>query len=97
MGFITEKEWTIDVSRNLKVDFFAKLDNNVVAEIFVKIDLDGFYVTWNPLHNHSMIPVYFLGKLENNWIMLLDLLGDQSKVVEESLKEFLNNNLTYKN
>lgn len=97
MGKLTEKEWTVIVNDQLTIEFYAELINGIVCDVYATIDLDGFHVTWSPLHRHGLIRVYEIGKMTNDWIRLLSLTGTQSEIVEASLKEFLNLNLTYKN
>lgn len=97
MATLTQKEWTVEVSDQLTIDFFAELRNGIVDDVYATINLDGFHVTWNPMHQHGLIRVYEIGKLTNDWIRLLALVGNQRFKAEASLKEFLNTNLTYKN
>lgn len=98
MAILTEQEWTVFVSDQLEASFFAELRNNVVSDVYCIISLDGFHVTWSPLHGHGMIRVYEIGKLTNDWLRLLNLVGPESaKAIEASLKAFLDTNLTYKN
>lgn len=95
MATLTEKEWEIEVSDQLKVTFFAELRNGIVADVYAIVDIDGFHVTWSPMHTAGMIRVYEVGKLTNDWIRLLALVGNQRFKMEASLKEFLNANLTF--
>lgn len=96
MATLTEKEWEIEVSDQLKITFFAEMRNGVVSYVYAIVDIDGFHVTWSPMHTAGMIRVYEVGKLTNDWIRLLALVSG-SDVIEASLKEFLNSNLTYPN
>ena len=95
MATLTEKEWDVEVSEQLTVTFFAELRNGIVDDVYATINLDGFHVTWNRMQEHGMIRVYEIGKLTNDWIRLLALVGNQRFKAEASLKEFLNTNLTY--
>lgn len=97
MATLTEKEWTVIVNDQLTIEFYAELRNGIVSDVYATIDLDGFHVTWSPLQSNGMIRVYEIGKLTNDWVRLLNLTGSQSAIVEASLKEFLNVNLTYPN
>lgn len=97
MATLTEKEWTVQVNEKLKVNFFAELRNSIVTEIYAIVELDGFHVTWSPLHKHGMIRIYEISKLTYDWIRLLSLVGNQRFKMEASIKEFLNTNLTYNN
>jgi hypothetical protein len=96
MATLTEKEWDLEVSNQLKASFYAELRNGIVSDVYCILDVDGFHVTWSPMHKNGMIRVYEIGKLTNDWLRLLNLVGTESaKVIEESLKGFLNSNLTY--
>lgn len=97
MAKLTEKEWSVEVSEQLKINFFAELRNGIVSDVYATVKLDGFNVTWNPFQAHGLIRVYEIGKLTNDWIRLLSLVGNQRFKAEASLKEFLNSNLTYPN
>lgn len=94
MATLTEKEWDVEVSDQLKITFFAELRNGVVSEVYAIVDIDGFHVTWSPFHTAGMIRVYEIGKLTNDWIRLLSLVAGPD-VIEASMKDFLNSNLTY--
>ena len=96
MATITEKEWNLEVANQLKVSFFAELRNGIVHNVYCILDIDGFHVTWSTLHHFGMIRVYEIGKLTNDWLRLLNLVGTESaSIIEASLKGFLNSNLTY--
>ena len=95
MATLTEKEFEVEVNRQLTVKFYAELRNGIVSDINALVDLDGFHVTWSPMHHHGLIRIYEIGKLTNDWIRLLSLVGDQAPVLETAVKEFLNGNLTY--
>lgn len=96
MATLTEKEWDLEVADQLRVVFYAELRNGIVSDVYAIIDLDGFHVTWSPLHTNGMIRVYEIGKLTNDWLRLLNLVGPESaNVIEASLKGFLASNLTY--
>lgn len=99
MATLTEKEWTVD-SDMIEASFYAELRDNIVCDVYVTLHIDGFVVTWNQRHknNHGLICVYEIGKLTQDWIRLLALIGkDNASIIEQSLKDFLNSNLTYKN
>lgn len=96
MATLTDQEWDVEVSEQLKVTFFAELRNGIVSDVYAILDIDGFHVTWSPLHTIGMIRVYEIGKLTNDWVRLLALVNG-ADVIEVSLKEFLNSNLTYPN
>ena len=96
MATLTEKEWTVE-SGLMTFDFFAELRNGIVTEVFVTVSLDGFHVTWSPLHKAGMIRVYEVSKLTNDWLRLGVLVGSSFGDVEASLKVFLNENLTFNN
>lgn len=96
MATLTEREWHIE-SGFMTFDFFAEMRNNVVTEVFVTVYLDGFHVTWSPFHKAGMIRVYEIGKLTNDWLRLGILVGNSFEPVEDSLKDFLNENLTFNN
>lgn len=98
MATLTEKDWEVQVNEQLLISFYAELRNGIVNDVFVTINLDGFHVTWATAHQHSLIRVYEIGKLTNDWLRVGNLLGkDQFKAVEDSLKSFLNENLTFNN
>lgn len=96
MATLTEKEWQVE-SGLIQFDFFAELRNGIVTEVFVTVSLDGFHVTWSPLHKAGMIRVYEVSKLTNDWLRLGVLVGSSFEAVEASLKSFLNENLTFNN
>jgi hypothetical protein len=96
MATLTEKEWQVE-SGLMQFDFFAELRNGVVTEVFVTVSLDGFHVTWSPLHKAGMIRVYEVSKLTNDWLRLGILVGSSFGDIEASLKSFLNDNLTFNN
>ena len=96
MATITEKEWDLEVANQLKVSFFAELRNGIVCDVYCILEIDGFHVTWSPMHKNGMVRVSEIGKLTNDWLRLLNLVGPESaSIIEASLKEFLNSNLTY--
>lgn len=98
MAILTEKEWEIEGGNQVTATFFAELRNNVVSDVYCILRIDGFNVTWSMLHEHGMIRVYEIGRLTNDWLRLLNLVGPESaKAIEASLKAFLDSNLTYKN
>ena len=98
MATLTEEEWEIEAGNQVTASFFAELRNNVVNDVYCILDLDGFHVTWSPIHRNGMIRVYEIGRLTSDWLRLLNLVGPESaKAIEASLKEFLNSNLTYTN
>jgi len=97
MATLTEKEFTVEINNQLTIEFYAELRNSVVIDIYATINLDGFHVTWNSLHKNGMIRVYEIGKLTNDWIRVQSLLGNNFEQVESSLKQFLNENLTFNN
>ena len=97
MARLTEKEWTVE-SGLITADFYAELRNGIVSQVYLRLSIDGFYVTWNIRHQHSMICVYEIGKLTQDWVRFLGLVGDDKAApIEKSLQKFLNDNLTFKN
>lgn len=96
MAVLTEKEWSVSVNQ-IDAEFYAEMSDGVVVDVYVTLKIDGFNVTWSSSHQHGLIRVYEIGKVTNDWVRLLSLVGDQAPIIEQSLKVFLNENLTYKN
>lgn len=98
MATITEKEWKVEIGNMIKAEFYAELRNNIVSDVYVRLMIDGWIVTWNSRHEHGLIRVYEIGKVTQDWLRLLELIGEkQAQQIEASLKEFLNSNLTFNN
>lgn len=98
MAILTEKEWSVEVGNMIKAEFYAELRNNIVSDVYVRFCIDGFNVTWSSRHEHGLIRVYEIGKVTQDWLRLLELIGEkQAEQIEASLKGFLNSNLTFNN
>ena len=96
MATLTEKEFEISLNGLLKVSVFATLRDGVIDEIYVTLDLDGFHVTWSPLHKNGMIRVYENGKFTSDYRRMAHLIGWDFKTLDEAIKKFLSENKTYK-
>jgi hypothetical protein len=94
MAILKEKEWIVK-SGMITANFYAEFRNHYLSEVYCNLQIDGFNVTWSSRHHHGNIRVYEIGKVTQDWIRLLALIRNES--VEKSLKEFINNNLTFDN
>ena len=96
MATLTEKEFELSLNSLLKASVFATLRNGVVDEIYVILDLDGFHVTWSPLHKNGMIRVYENGGFTSDYRRMAHLIGWDFNALNEAIIKFLAENKTYK-
>jgi len=95
MATLTEKEFEVSLNALLKASVFAILRNGLVDEIYVILDLDGFHVTWSPLHKSGMIRVYENGGFTGEYLRMHTLICGDFAPLNEAIKKFLAENKTY--
>lgn len=94
MAIVTEKNWTVEVNGMLSVEFESVKYNGVLSTVNITIDLDNFICSWG---SNGKTLVYENNQLTKEWLRLEALLGSNFKPIEDSLKKYLNDNLTNDN
>jgi len=94
MAIVTENNWTVEVNGMLSVEFETVKHNGILSKVNIRIDLDNYLCSW---HLYGITLVYENNQLTKEWLRLEALLGSNFKPVEDSLKKYLNGNLTNDN